>query len=401
MLSGSFPAPRSVRGAALFMSLGWSVLVPLATAPADEPGLAKEQPASGRFVKTERGFMVEYRATIPGTDVTFDMVPIPPGVVRLGSPATEAGRDEREGPAFEVAVEPFWMGRCEVRWAEYKEFMRLFESLLELQGAGKRGVTADNAVDAVTAPSRLYDSRFTFDKGDDPQLPAVSMSQFAAKQYTKWLSGLTGQFYRLPSEAEWEYACRAGTTTAYSCGDDPAALDEFAWHSGNANDQPHKVGLKKPNPFGLYDMHGNVQEWTLDELLADGYARFAGKKLSAAEAIVWPTRLFPRAIRGGSWELPVEACRSAARVASSDREWTETDPNLPKSPWWFTDGPALSLGMRVMRPLAAPAKGERARYWDADVDSIKSAVEIRVSQGRGALGVVDEGLPADLKATQR
>ena len=252
-------------------------------------------------------------------------------------------------------------------------------------------------IDAVTAPSNLYDSTFTYESGEDPRQPAVTITQFAAKQYTKWISRLTDQFYRLPCEAEWEYACRAGTTTAFSFGDDPSDIDDYAWHFENSDDRTHKVGLKKPNPWGLYDMHGNVAEWTLDQYVTDHYAKFAGKNVKAVDSIAWPTKLFPRTLRGGGWEFDPEECRSASRFKSaSEDEWKEEDPNFPKSPWWFTTSPSTSVGMRIMRPLAEPeTKKEKSKYWDADLErEIKEVVMFRINhEGRGAIGVVDERLP--------
>jgi formylglycine-generating enzyme required for sulfatase activity len=344
-------------------------------------------------VETEQGFMVPYRQTIPGTQVTFDMVPVPGGTFRMGSPPEEEGRSDAEGPQFTVMVPPFWMGRCEVTWAEYKEYMGLFSVFKDLQSRGLVTAAAREQADAITAPSRLYDPTFTFDKGDDGNLPAVSMSQYAAKQYTKWLSGITGDFYRLPSEAEWEYACRAGTDTAYHFGNDPAHLAEYGWCYDNSDDTPHPVGEKQPNPWGLHDMHGNVWEWVLDQMAADGYARFGGKTLTASEALAWPDKLYPRVLRGGSWEEDADKCRSAARLGSHDREWTDTDPNLPKSPWWFTDGPALAVGFRLVRPLTAPPPGERERFWEADHELIRDAVQQRLDQGRGAAGPASPELP--------
>ena len=129
-----------------------------------------------------------------------------------------------------------------------------------------RLVTDQTKVDAVTIPSKLYDAETTYDAGNADDEPAASMTQFAAKQYTKFLSLLVDDFYRLPTEAEWEYACRAGTKTRFYFGDDPKEIDKHAWHYDNADEYRNSVGQKLPNPFGLYDMYGNVSEWVLDQL---------------------------------------------------------------------------------------------------------------------------------------
>lgn len=382
----------------------WAFLVVLAAAGAGwcradqlPPGIVSEQPASGPFVKVPHGYMVPYKAQIPGSSVEFEMVPVPGGKFKLGSPDAEPGRAAEEGPQVEVSVEPFWIGKYEVTWAEFKLFMALHDVFKEFDSQGLRKVTEANRVDAVTAPSNLYEPTYTFEKGEDPKLPAVSMTQYSAKHYTKWLTGITGNLYRLPAEAEWEYACRAGTTTAYSWGDDPKKLDQYGWFADNSDDTPHTVGLKKPNPWGLYDMHGNVAEWCLDQVLPDGYQQLAGKTLKARDAIVWPAKASGRALRGGRWDTSAEECRSAARLKSDDRAWKETDPNVPKSPWWYTDDPALGVGMRVVRPLSEPPKAELARYWDPDHDSLRNALKARLESGKGATGLADRELPAAIE----
>ena len=374
--------------AALFLSVGIT--------RADEIvlGMAKEQPASGRFVKTDRGFMVPYTATIPGTKVTFEMQPIPGGKLRLGSPEEEGGRiKEVEGPQIEVEIEPFWIGTYEVTWAEYKQYMALNDKFKKLAQAKLMVLKDADKSTIVTAPSNLYDPTFTFQFGEDPRQPALSMSQFAARQYTKWLSGITGETYRLPSEAEWEHAARAGTTTPYYFGKDAAELKDHAWFMDNAEEATHKVGQKKPSPWGLYDIYGNVAEWTLDEYTADGYSKL-GKNLKAKDAVQWPTKLFPRTMRGGSWDDDAAGCRSAARCGSHDDDYRGTDPNFPKSPWWFTDGHGIAVGMRIMRPLNAPPKELHARYWDPDLESTLADLDNRIEfNGRGARGVTNKELP--------
>jgi formylglycine-generating enzyme required for sulfatase activity len=366
-------------------------------------GLVQDQPKQGPYVKTARGFMVPYSMIIPGTTVQVEMMPIPGGKFKMGSSATEKGRKPDEGPQFEVEVEPFWIGKYPVTWGEYREFMNLTDLFKGLEGLKPplRQVDKSHEADAVTAPSNLYDPTFTFRNGQKPRQPAVTMSQYAAKQYTKWLSLLTSQFYRLPSEAEWEYACRAGTTTAYFFGDDPKLLGKYGWYFDNSTETTHEVGLKAPNPWGLYDMCGNVSQWVLDEHLADGYKKFAGKTVTAKEAIVWPTKLFPRVLRGGSWDSDAADCRSAARRPSDDVAWREIDPNIPKSPWWFTEVEALSVGMRIMRSLSPPADADRAKYWEPDLQDIAEDANDRLHQGRGARGIVDSKLPEDKKRLEQ
>jgi hypothetical protein len=224
------------------------------------------------------------------------------------------------------------------------------------------------------------------------------MTQYAAKQFTKWLSGITpGQQFRIPSEAEWEYAARAGTKTAYSFGDDPAELGDYAWYGENSDYQPRPVAQKKPNPWGLYDMHGNVWELVLDEYSEEGYQKFAGKTLKGADAVNWPTKAYPRTVKGGSWDDDADRLRSAAKMGTDDPEWKTEDPNLPLSPWWFTTDPSRGVGFRIIRPLKELPKSEMARYWDADVEDVQLDVENRLLEGRGVIGLVDPALPEAVK----
>ncbi len=364
-------------------------------ARAQSPGFSAEKPSQGPAVRHKEGWMVPYETTIPGTDVVFRMIPIPGGEFVMGSPDSESGRNTDESPQRKFTVAPFWMGECEVTWAEYRLFMQLYRHLKEFQSRGLRPVTDDNRIDAVTAPTPLYEPDFTFEYGDDPKQPAVSMTQYSARQYTKWLSAITTQQYRLPTEAEWEYACRAGTTTRWYFGDDAALLADHAWFADNSDKAGSKVvRQKKPNPFGLYDMHGNVAEWVID-----GYGPYkAGENLVAASEWVKIAKPDPRVVRGGSWEFPAEQCRSASRLGSNDEQWKEYDPNLPRSPWWFTTDPARGVGFRLLRPAEPVAREAIEEFWKIDCDDIRYDVEDRLNEGRGVLGIVDKDLPAAIKA---
>lgn len=368
----------------------------LADAPSTStPGLVKTKPSEGRFVEVEGGFMVPYEAKIPETDETFWMEPIPAGEFLMGSPASEAGRESIEGPQRKVTVDPFWMARHEVTWSEYKEFMSLYHAFKQFEQQGLRKVTDENRVDSITAPTVLYEAEFTFEYGEEDEQAAVTITQYSAKQFSKWLSRTTGLQFRLPTEAEWEYACRAGTTTAYHFGDDPAKLGDYAWYSANNGEGGQKkVGLKKPNPWGLYDMHGNVAEWVLDSY--ETY-QVTDQALNAAKDWVRTANLDPRALRGGSWEFDAEQCRSASRLASDSEAWREYDPNLPKSPWWFTTDPARGVGFRLVRPLKQVTREQMEEVWKIDNEDTAYDVKDRISEGRGVVGVVDKDLPKAVK----
>ena len=150
----------------------------------------------------------------------------------------------------------------------------------------------------LTQPTEPYtDMSFGMGKG---RHPAICMTQLAARTYCQWLRAKTGRYYRLPTEAEWEYACRAGTTTAYHCGNDAGKLNEYAWYFDNSDEKYHEVGKKKPNPWGLYDMHGNVAEWVLDQHTTEFYKRSAAGLAKNPLAI--PATIYPRVVRGGGWD---------------------------------------------------------------------------------------------------
>lgn len=305
--------------------------------------------------------MKPYEEVLPNTSIKFRMVPIPGGKFLMGSPDNEPGRKPDEGPQHEVEVEPFWMGACEVTWDEYETWQ--FQLDIQRRKVLKLKPTKlDAAADAVSRPTEPY-TDMTFGMGKRGY-PAICMTQLAAKTYCQWLTAKTGRYYRLPTEAEWEYACRAGATTAYSFGNDPEKLDEYAWYQDNSGEQYARVGKKKPNPWGLHDMHGNVSEWVLDQYAADFYQICVDKGIKK-NPFLSPTTLYPRAVRGGSWADPPEMLRSAAR-RGSDPSWKQQDPQIPQSKWYHTD--ALWVGFRVIRPFRQPTEEEKIAYWGTNND---------------------------------
>ena len=164
---------------------------------------------------------------------------IPPGEFVMGSPADEQGRRLGEGPQHRVQIlQPFYLGRYEVTQAEYQQ------------------VTRDNP--SMTAGA------------GNGRLPVEEVSWDEVTQFCQRLGQAEGKSYRLPTEAEWEFACRAGTTTQFSFGDDPALLAKYGWYANNAQGSTRAVGLMAANPFGLHDMHGNVFEWCQD-WFSEGY----------------------------------------------------------------------------------------------------------------------------------
>jgi formylglycine-generating enzyme required for sulfatase activity len=281
-----------------------------------------------------------YTETIPGTAVTFEMVAIPGGTFAMGSAAGERGRGADEGPAHEVRIAPFWMEKTETTWNEYDAFA--FAQAIARAGGG--AAAPPSGADAITKPTPPYaDESFGFGKG---RQPAISMQYHAAMEYCRWLSAKTGKIYRLPTEAEWEYAARAGSRTAYSFGDDPSKLDTYAWHEGNSGGHPHPVGGKQPNAWGLHDMHGNVAEWVVDHYDPGFYAKVAAGALGPV--LLPDERRYSYVVRGGSWDDPPARLRSAARLGSSE-DWNRRDPQSPQSIWWHTD--ATFVGFRVVRAL--------------------------------------------------
>lgn len=296
-----------------------------------------------------------YTQSVPGSNQTYAMVAIPGGTYLMGSPATEKGRNADEGPQHKVQIEPFYMGKYEVTWDLYDLFA--FTNMEKEMAAKYTEADANLAkTDATTRPSPPYvDMSFGMGRAG---YPAINMTQYSAIKFCAWLYAKTGVFYRLPTEAEWEYACRANTTTPYSFGADVKKLGEYAVFTGNSDGGYKKVGTKKPNPFGLYDMHGNVMEWTKDQYIDTYYEQVASGKVK--EPFAPTTTLYPNSVRGGSWDDEATILRSAARTPSAPA-WKVLDPQSPKSDWWLTS--ASFVGFRLVRPAKTPSDEEIKAYY--------------------------------------
>lgn len=303
--------------------------------------------------RKEAGEFADYDGTVPTSKASYGMVAIKGGTFRMGSPDSESGRKGDEEQR-EVTVSSFWMGRHEVTWALYLPFADAAKRSPRrfLNGAPREGLP-NQLLDWISSPTEYYTSP-DFGMGLDGDYPAIGMTQHAANKFCQWLSLQTGHFYRLPTEAEWEYACRAGTEGPYSCPvnqlENHAVIDPTQTRTGY-----ERVGTKTPNPWGLFDMHGNVWEWCLD-----GYTSTRSYRLRSDPWIRAKQR-YPRVARGGSWYDLAEDARSARRLFSHPN-WNIQDPQEPQSLWWLVD--AQWLGFRIVRPLEIPGEEDLYEAWN-------------------------------------
>jgi formylglycine-generating enzyme required for sulfatase activity len=289
--------------------------------------------------------------TIPGTDVSFSFAFVPGGTFTLGSPGTEVGRDDDEGPTRAVRISPFWMGVHEV---SHDEFALFRHRRLDDDVGPAADVPFD--ADAVSRPSPPYDDP-THGMGQDGH-PAVGMTRWAALHYARWLSLKTGRLFRLPTEAEWEYACESGRGTASEAGS-PDELDAVAWYEDNSGGVYHPGGTKAPDALGLHDMQGNVAEWVMDGYAADAYAGIPEPEPARDPVAGNPAR-GRGVVRGGAFDDPAHRLRCAERFPETPA-WKRRDPQMPKSRWWNTDAP--HVGFRLASPVGSHTMDEIRAYW--------------------------------------
>jgi formylglycine-generating enzyme required for sulfatase activity len=282
-----------------------------------------------------------YRYTHPGSSVGFKMIAIPAGKFMIGSDSKN--RETDESPKKMIELSAFWIGEKEVTFAEWDIF---FNDI--------RLPQAKN-IDGITRPTAQYID-LTWGMGRQPNHPVNSMSQQAAMMYCKWLYQKTGIFYRLPTEAEWEYACKAGSSGDRPFGDDPSKLKDYGFFKDNSSGKFQPVGTLKPNAWAIFDMLGNLAEWTIDQYIPNYY-----ETIVRSNPVTTPGAKYPRTVRGGSFQDEANELRCTNRIPSA-AAWNQRDPQIPKSRWWLTDG--MFVGFRIVRPAKQPSKEEIEKFYD-------------------------------------
>jgi len=286
------------------------------------------------------------------------MIAIPGGSFKMGSPQDEPFRKADEGPVRDVDISPFFMAEVEVTWDEYLAFYAQTAAegrTTDTEGLRSKLTEKTDAISGATPPYGQPDQGWGMG-----QRPAISFSYHAAETYCKWLSQVTGKTYRLPTEAEWEYACRAGTSTPYFFPGDPerfekkglkaklskndtAVINTYIIYSANSSAKTQTTDKVHTNPFGLKNMSGNVAEFCADWYRPDAYAQYP-------EGVVMdprgPGSGTEHVIRGGTFSDMAGELRSAARSYTRTDDWLKTDPQIPKSIWWYSD--CFNVGLRVV-----------------------------------------------------
>lgn len=297
----------------------------------------------------------DFAETIPGTAVQFNMKAIPGGSFKMGSPEGEQFREADEGPQKQINISPFFMAEVEVTWDAYMAFYNA--TAAEGRTTDTEGTRTEEDVDAISGPTPPYmqpDQNWGLESR-----PAITMRYHAAETFCKWLSQVTGKTYRLPTEAEWEYAARGGTETPFFFEGNPKDFGEqgfFGKLFGKGSDEINnyvvfgdnsKARTEEPdvvqaNPFGLKNMLGNVAEYTADWYAEDTYSKLQ----DGAKDPKGPASGEEHVVRGGSFKSSIGEIRSAARSHTKSVAWMKTDPQMPKSIWWLSD--CNFVGFRVV-----------------------------------------------------
>lgn len=297
-----------------------------------------------------------YTEQIPRTHVSFKMVAIKGGTFKMGSSDKESFHKKDESPVRTVTLSPFFMGEAEVTWDEYWAFFgsTMSEGRVDPNVVMQHNANAPDAVTGPTPPFGIPDQGWGSGKR-----PAITMTHYAATIYCQWLSQRTGKHYRLPTEAEWEYACRSGSESPYFFpgdpkkysatgfrsklfGSDTTSINRYAVYLANAKGKTQEPGFVKPNPFGLKNMIGNVLEYCSDWYAEDAYSKTG---LTVADP-KGPAEGKEHVVRGGNYNSDAKDLRAAARDITKSIDWLKTDPQQPKSIWWYSD--IKGVGFRVV-----------------------------------------------------
>jgi formylglycine-generating enzyme required for sulfatase activity len=290
---------------------------------------------------------------IPGTPVSFKMVAIPGGQFNMGTPQNEPYRRTDEGPVREVEVDSFWIGEVEVTWNEYLAFFSATGS----QGR-KEAVEVDEETDGISGATPPWGAP---DQGwGKGTRPAITMSFHGAETYCRWLTSVTGKKYRLPTEAEWEYAARANTNTPYFFegspkdyesdgiwnklfGADTTIINSYVIYDENSPNKTQEPDKVKPNAFGLKNMLGNVAEFCLDFYDPAVYSKYPQGIVKNPRG---PRNGEEHVVRGGAYNNSAKDLRVGRRDYTRTTDWLVTDPQIPKSIWWYSD--SKNVGFRVV-----------------------------------------------------
>ncbi len=290
---------------------------------------------------------------IPGSSVSFNMIAIPEGTFLMGSPANEKYTNENETPVKEVKVNGFFMGEIEVSWDEYLAFYSQTSGEGRTTDIDEKSDSPTDAITGATPPYGQPDQNWGME-----QRPVISISFYAVETYCKWLSKVTGKKYRLPTEAEWEYACRAGTkgpyffdgdvdkymeTGLFSSKRDTTIINSYAIYNENSMWKTALPSSVLTNPFGLKNMLGNVAEFCSDWYADDTYKKYPKGIIVNPSG---PKTGTEHVVRGGSFRSDASQIRCAVRSHSRTTDWLKTDPQIPKSIWWYSD--CFHVGFRLV-----------------------------------------------------
>lgn len=287
-----------------------------------------------------------FQQKIPNSDLSIDMILIPEGKLNFNK---NFSADSLNDSSF-VSLSSFYISQFEITWDIYQLFMD--EEYNAVDSSFIRG-NEILKIDGISGPTTPYID-MSLGMGLEGY-PAVNMTHYAASKFCEWLSSITGNYFRLPTEAEWEYASIGRNDTFYLQDDTIFSIADKAWFEKNSNNKYHKVGVKKPNSWGLYDMFGNVSEW-----VADSYVPQSERKL-INDPFEFNESKHPKVYKGGSWKDDSTIVNSYSRMFSNTR-LQRRDPQIPKSKWWNTDAPFL--GFRVVSPTKIESDEIKFRFWN-------------------------------------